>query len=72
MRMSDKCHNNNNSENPLTSRRTDGGKNKVRISHIDESFVSVRKSPRDVLHTILKLSISAFRLCTSITINQGT
>ena len=30
MRMSEKCrnkHNNNNSNNPLTSRRTDGGKN---------------------------------------------
>ena len=28
MRMSEKCHNqyNNNSNNPLTSRRTDGGK----------------------------------------------
>ena len=29
MRMSEKCHNNNNnSDNPLTSRRTDGGTNK--------------------------------------------
>ena len=27
MRMSEKCRNNNNSDNPLTSRRTDGGKN---------------------------------------------
>ena len=31
MRMSEKCrnnkHNNNNSDNPLTSRRSDGGKN---------------------------------------------
>ena len=31
MRMSDKCdnNNNNNSDNPLTSRRTDGGKNGI-------------------------------------------
>ena len=27
MRMSEKYHNNSNSDNPLTSRRTDGGKN---------------------------------------------
>ena len=27
MRMSEKCRNNNNSDNPLTVRRTDGGKN---------------------------------------------
>ena len=27
MRMSEKCCNNNNSDNPLTSRHTDGGKN---------------------------------------------
>ena len=27
MLMSEKCRNNNNSDNPLTSRRTDGGKN---------------------------------------------
>ena len=27
MRMSEKCRNNNNSNNPLTSRRTDGGNN---------------------------------------------
>ena len=27
MRMSEKCRNNNNSDNPLTSRRTIGGKN---------------------------------------------
>ena len=29
MIMSEKCHNNNNSVNPLTSRRTDGGKNEL-------------------------------------------
>ena len=27
MKMSEKCHSNNNSDNSLTSRRTDGGKN---------------------------------------------
>ena len=37
MRMSEKCrnnnkHNNNNSDTPLTSRRTDGGKNKTLYS----------------------------------------
>ena len=36
MRMSERCrnnnnNNNNNSDNPLTSRRTDGGKNKFAI-----------------------------------------
>ena len=30
MRMSEKCRNNNNSDNPLTSRRIDGGKNQGR------------------------------------------
>ena len=34
MKMSEKCnnnkHNNNNSDNPLTSRRTDGGKNIIK------------------------------------------
>ena len=33
MRMSEKCHNNNNSDNSWTSRRTDGGKNKKK-SHL--------------------------------------
>ena len=32
MRMSEKCRNeNNNSDNPYTSRRTDGGKNKAAL-----------------------------------------
>ena len=29
MRMSEKCRNNNNFDNPLTFRRTDGGKNRL-------------------------------------------
>ena len=29
MRMSEKCRNNNNSDNPLTSHRTDRGKNRM-------------------------------------------
>ena len=29
MEMSDKCYNNNHSDNPRTSRRTDGGKNRT-------------------------------------------
>ena len=37
MRMSEKCCNNNNSDNPLTSRRTDGGKKgTIKIIRIDE------------------------------------
>ena len=45
MRMSEKCRNNktkqnnNNSDNPLTSRRTDGGKNLVLI--IRDAFFKV-------------------------------
>ena len=36
MRMSEKCHNNNNnSDNPLTSRRTDGGKHAAQVSEKD-------------------------------------
>ena len=34
MRMSEECrnkHNNNNSDNPLTSRRIDGGKNRIDV-----------------------------------------
>ena len=40
------------------------------ISHIEESYVSAIKSPRDMLHTILKLLISAFRWF--IAVNQET
>ena len=36
---------------------------KKRYPQIGDSFALVKKSPRDVLHTILKLSISAFRWC---------
>ena len=40
MRMSEKCcsnkHNNNNSDNPLTSRRTNGGKNQYRMGRIGQ------------------------------------
>ena len=51
MRMSEKCHNNNNSDNQLTSRRTDGGKNgllcwfyiKVRITLSWQKRTKIKK-----------------------------
>ena len=39
MRMSEKCRDNNNSDNPLTSRRTDGGKN-VHLGFLKSQSVS--------------------------------
>ena len=40
MRMTEKCRNNN-SDNPLTSRRTDGGKNPTRLSR----YIDCRSLP---------------------------
>ena len=42
MRMSEKCrkHNKNNFDNPLTSRRTDGGKNKC-MEHFYRQLIRV-------------------------------
>ena len=55
--MSEKCrnnkHNNNNSDNPLTSRRTDGGKNNSKHSKNEylqkKNFLPVHRSVITVL-----------------------
>ena len=43
MRMSEKCqYNNNNSYNPLTSRRTDGDKNEPLVTSVDPASLQPR------------------------------
>ena len=39
MRMSEKCRNNNNSDNPLTSRRPNGGKNYAAFLYVPHPMV---------------------------------
>ena len=60
MRTSEKCRSNNNSDNPLTSRRSDGGKNKdwsigdrtIALLYFQDTFITVLYLDRDDLSAV--------------------
>ena len=53
MRMSEKCYNNN-SNNPLTSRRTDGGKKSFNRSWLYPRRTNVEQTPGRLAHVLVR------------------
>ena len=58
MKMSEKYCNNNNSDNPLTSRRTDGGKNMIFSSYFCINKQKMKMCPMISLLSCLTLALA--------------